>query len=554
MTAAPDPAPLVAPPSPAPAAPRRALGRARIAAAWAAAAFLGLAALSGGPGVSEDEAAVIAAADAGAAPLDRAGPAPVAPLEPLLARATHAVGSRLGLPHRTAYRLAGALAGAALAGLLALLGHGLVGPAGALLAPALYLAAPRALGLAVAATPDTALAALVLGTLLAYRLARSGRRRLVAALTAGGLFGLALCARVDAVLLLAALILHALVSRLVRRRDRAAALAAAGEDPAAAAVEARLRGVPLALAAMAVVGPLLLALLWPTVLAHPLRELAPLLERTATIPYLGARLVARVAASRPPPAYPWVVTALATPLALLLCEVGGVVHTAARLVRALAGRAPDVDAGDELLLLLTALAPIAAAQMGLVPPGAGIGPWLPALPILAALGARALLATARVAWPARARPLAASLALLVIAPAARAALHAWPTPGASWGELAGGTPGAATRGMARQERGEAAAAVLAALRERASPGARIHWIGVAPEAVRLYARDGLLRPDLALADDIASADLAVVLQDGGSRDAEYQAWAALRTDRPWAGAFLDEVPLVLVYGRPGAWR
>ena len=42
--------------------------------------------------------------------------------------------------------------------------------------------------------------------------------------------------------------------------------------------------------------------------------------------------------------------------------------------------------------------------------------------------------------------------------------------------------------------------------------------------------------------------------DGGSRDAEYRAWSALRTARPAAGVYLDEVPLATAYARPGAWR
>ena len=89
---------------------------------------------------------------------------------------------------------------------------------------------------------------------------------------------------------------------------------------------------------------------------------------------------------------------------------------------------------------------------------------------------------------------------------------------------------------------------------RAAHGARIHWPGVAPEAVRLYAADGRLRPDLRLALAPEDADLALVPLDGGSRDAEYRAWSALRTARPAAGVYLDEVPLALAYARPGAWR
>jgi len=95
--------------------------------------------------------------------------------------------------------------------------------------------------------------------------------------------------------------------------------------------------------------------------------------------------------------------------------------------------------------------------------------------------------------------------------------------------------------------------VLADVAARARPGAKVRFVGVAPEAVRAWAARGLLRADVEVVDDDA-ADLAVVAVDGGSRDAEYRARAALRADRPVAGVYVDEVPLAFVYARAGAWR
>ena len=95
---------------------------------------------------------------------------------------------------------------------------------------------------------------------------------------------------------------------------------------------------------------------------------------------------------------------------------------------------------------------------------------------------------------------------------------------------------------------------LAALGVHAVPGARVLWLGVAPEAVARYRRAGLLRADLSDALDAAGADLAVVARTAGSRDAEYAAWEALGSARAEAGAYLDDVPLAQVFARPGAWR
>ncbi|HEY6004735.1 MAG TPA: hypothetical protein VIV57_17805, partial [Anaeromyxobacter sp.] len=148
----------------------------------------------------------------------------------------------------------------------------------------------------------------------------------------------------------------------------------------------------------------------------------------------------------------------------------------------------------------------------------------------------------------------AALALLVLYPGLRSTVRAFPDGAAAWNELVGGAAGAASRGLRRQDGGEAAAALLPAVNERAAAGARVWWPNVSREAVALYARDGLLRRDLALAASPEEADLAIVTLDGGSRDAEYRAWAALRTARPSSGIYADEVPLAFAYARPGAWR
>jgi hypothetical protein len=108
--------------------------------------------------------------------------------------------------------------------------------------------------------------------------------------------------------------------------------------------------------------------------------------------------------------------------------------------------------------------------------------------------------------------------------------------------------------MPRQDGGEAAGTVLEELNARARRGARVYWPTAAPAALRAYLRDGRLRPDLEVAAGPDDADVAGVTIDGGSRDAEYGTWTAFRTARPAAGVYLDEVPLALVYARPGAWR
>jgi hypothetical protein len=148
----------------------------------------------------------------------------------------------------------------------------------------------------------------------------------------------------------------------------------------------------------------------------------------------------------------------------------------------------------------------------------------------------------------------AALALLAVAPGARALLHAWPHGALALGAQGGGMPGTASRAWPRQRGGEAAAGVLAVLGERAVPGARVHWAGASRLAVQAWQRDGRLRADFAWAELPEEADLAVAQPGPGSADEEYRIWSAFRTARPVHGLFADEVPLVLVYARPGAWR
>ena len=82
--------------------------------------------------------------------------------------------------------------------------------------------------------------------------------------------------------------------------------------------------------------------------------------------------------------------------------------------------------------------------------------------------------------------------------------------------------------------------------------------------MRAWQRDGRVRPDLRWAERPEDADLAIWQFHQEFRDKEFRTWTAFgqplgsgppaRRVRPVAGVYLDEVPLVQVYARPGAWR
>jgi hypothetical protein len=109
-------------------------------------------------------------------------------------------------------------------------------------------------------------------------------------------------------------------------------------------------------------------------------------------------------------------------------------------------------------------------------------------------------------------------------------------------------------GMQRQFWGDAAVAVLPAVNTHAAPGARVWFQETTALAAGQYQRDGRLRPDLSVASGPEDADISIWQYHQEFRDREFRTWTEFRTTRPVAGAYLDEVPLVQVYARPGAWR
>jgi len=519
------------------------------------AALLTLAALGDQPWITRAEGDALGRARTAAAFWSALPARPVEALRALDATATspglaHALAGALALAGGDALgdlraaRLATAIAGALLTLLLAALGRSVAGSAGALLATALFWLAPRHLAAGLSATPDLAAAALALATAWAYRSAAAAQERgarLRRSLVAAVAFGLAVAVRADTALLLPALALHAAGAALLARRTHAPPPELEGLD----GLEARLHGVPVPIAAMAVLGPAVAfggsPWLWSAPLARILAVLVP--SPPAALGALSGPLA------------PLALLACSAPLSLVFAWGAGALLAALRAGRAMAGRGghPAV-ASDDALLLALAAAPLAGAALGLARPGPGLSPLFPAIPFLSLLAARVLDVATHAAWPSRPRLALAVTAGAVLVPCALVTLGERPAAAAGWNALAGGVPGAASLGFPRQDGGEGAAGVLAALSARARPGARVLWVGVAPEGVKAWAAAGRLRADLTVAATAASADLAVVALDGGSRDAEHLARAALRADRPVAGVYLDEVPLALVYARAGAWR
>jgi hypothetical protein len=528
--------------------------RARIALGWGLVTFAAALVLSGPPGIPTAEAATLASGVETAGWLVRAPADPAASLRglaelsratgrPLLAETFHgfagAGGERLGLGPIRGLRLGAALVAGLLSAALAAGAFAMSGPAAALLAPALLWFTPRTLAVGLLATPD------LLGALL-WLLAIQGFARALAAPTrlrrtrAGLVCGLT-CAAAAAVRPDLASLWLLLVAHWALGRFHLRWLARGGRTATDAELEwaLRLRRVPTAIAAGLVLVPAVLLACWPAWWSAPLRG--------------GGALLAALGWGAPAPAVnPALLLLAALPAPTLALFALGLGHAMLRLVASLRRREGSVSR-LEMAWLLAATVPLLLAAAGFAPRLPGLAPVIQAVAPLALLGARALVALAALCWPARRHALAALLALALLYPGLRAAALTFPNGASTWGEPLGGAAGAAWRGWPRQDGGEGVRQVLADLALHAAPGSRIRWIGVAPFALERYRKAGLLPADLLEAPSLTEADLAVVAR-GGARDEEYDAWSALGSVRVVSGLYLDEVALVQVYARPGAWR
>jgi len=437
------------------------------------------------------------------------------------------------------------LLAALLAGVLALWGFDLAGPLGGALSPALFFLVPRHFHHAHSAVLDLPVSALWLATTYAFwRSTSASRGRLSTAgwaTVTGLLLGAALATKHNA-FFLPPVLLAAWLLGSIRGRQREAVGGAGG-------------GGPWAFAAMAVLGPLVLVASWPWLWHHTLPRIRDWLgyhlhHENYPWMYFGDLL-------REPPfpvSYPFVITALTVPAAIGVAMLGGVAQAGGRIAAAWRGRDTSVSLPTEWLLLLNAIVPIALIAWPTVPHFGGVKHWMPAMPFLALLGARALVTAGRLLSPARPAVVTSLLAALALAPAAWQVARTHPFGTAAWNEIAGGAPGAASMGMQRQFWGDDLVAVLPELNAHAVPGARVWFQEATTLAVKQHQRDGKLRPDLLVASGPEDADISIWQYHQEFRDREFRTWTEFRTARPVAGAYLDEVPLVQVYARPGAWR
>lgn len=422
------------------------------------------------------------------------------------------------LPDALAWRLPAFVFAGLLSYWLCLLGGSRSRAAG-VLAPLLFWCTARTFFHGHLAAFDIPICALWAGVGVAWlRAIESPERR--ARLWFAFLYGVALAVKHNAWFLPPVLLVHAL---LLPRQRRAAALEV-------------LPWIALS--------PVVLFAAWPLLWHDPLRHLGDWIAfHTHHVHYAWWYLGQVLRAPPFPVVYPLVVDALALPLPLVVLLAAALVT----LLRDFVRWRLDAQRLLELGLAGSALLPFLLTT---TPIFGGLKHWLAFVALLTPEAAALLVrAAGQWAWPRR-RALALGSAAALL-PGVWQIAHTHPYGTSAYGELAGDIPGAATLGMQRQYWSNNVTAVLPWLNAHCPPGARVYFHEVNLESFRTYVLTGMLRPDLRYAASPAGADYVALQWHREFRDREPETWNAFGTRRPATGLYLDEVPQVVVYARPG---
>ncbi len=290
--------------------------------------------------------------------------------------------------------------------------------------------------------------------------------------------------------------------------------------------------------------PLVLFAAWPLLWHDPIRHLGDWIAfHTHHVHYAWWYLGEVLRAPPFPVVYPLAIDALALPLPLVALLAAASV----RLLFDFARRHIDAQRLLELGLAASSLLPFLLTT---TPIFGGLKHWLAFVALLTPEAAALLVRAAELApWPrSRALALGAAAALL---PGLWQIVHVHPYGTSAYGELAGGIPGAASLGMQRQYWSNNVTAVLPWLNAHCPPGARVYFHEVNVESYRTYILSGMLRSDIRYAPGPAESDYAALQWHREFRDREPETWNAFGTHRPATGLYLDEVPQIVVYARPG---
>lgn len=414
-------------------------------------------------------------------------------------------------------------------------------------------------------------------TLGAYAYWRAlGRGGVAAPLLAGVAFGLALDTKHNSWFLPIACTAHfvTLLAWSAAARSRFGPLL-----PRAADTSPVSRRAFVALAAMGLVGPLVLYALWPWIWHDAVPRFRDYMRFHLNHEYYNMEFLGKNYWSPPMPrAYAWLMTLATVPGVTLLLFAIGLATRARPWLSAVVARVRKRDAepavvdarATDLLWILCLLVNYSAWLSSRTPIFGGTKHWMTAYPFLAlfaGVGVDAVVRAARRelfrlrARARAARRLAASkwavatilVAIVTAAPLAETARsHPWGL--SAYTPIVGGAPGAASIGLNRSFWGYTTGAVTGFLDERAPRAATVYIHDTAWPSWEMLLRDGRLRRDIRGVWSVAGSSYALYHHEMHMLGQEYQAWVAYGTLRPAHIGGLDGVPVIVVYEDPAITR
>jgi hypothetical protein len=452
-----------------------------------------------------------------------------------------------------AYRFPGMLSFGLLCVLLFYLGRRWLARLPALFGALAFASIPQVFFHGHLACFDVPITALNLAVILAFRL-QERRGGLPLALLTGLLWGLALLTKNNAFFVPVTLVLYFLATWHFRPKTWHL-------GPLA------MPAIPASFFAMLFLGPLLLYLGWPLLWHDPVRHFGDYLAFHMKHEHYLQYYFGQVLQAPPfPISYPFVLTALMTPIPTLLLGLAGLAIFALPILRRGPGQTAlrRVPTGQDLVfVLVNAAFPIVLIALPSTPIFGGLKHWLLTLAFLgffagiafaAALGglARALAGEARPPRNVFVVLTGIVLAALILAPAARDTARFVPFGTAYWNELVGGVRGAADLRLQRQFWSYASRPALDYLNRQAPAGASVDFQDATLETCQTYQKLELLRQDLRCV--IRKPDAAFYLFDLEERfrEEEFLRTRGLGAVGPVAESSLEGVPMVRVYARAPA--
>jgi 4-amino-4-deoxy-L-arabinose transferase-like glycosyltransferase len=349
------------------------------------------------------------------------------------------------------------------------------------------------------------------------------------ALGSGVLYGLLLDTKHNSWIFPFALLLHFAV---VRGVGLVAELRAGG---------AWWRSLPLAWAALLLVGPAVCYALWPWLWHDTLSRLQEYVRFHTAHEYYNMEFLGRTYFRPPMPrGYAWLMTLATVPLVtLLLAGVGAV-----------CALRPGPARTDYAFWGVSIFASYAPWLSDATPIFGGTKHWLTAYPflcLLAGLGFTRVQAAVRGAWPRLSAPL--PLAACVLCGPVVMALHAHPFGLSAYTPLVGGAPGAATLGLNRTFWGYTTQSLAPFVNARAPRRGVVYVHDTALQSFAMFQEDRRLRRDLRGSLDIAASDVALYHHEPHMSRVEQQIWLDYGSVAPDAIASFDGVPIAWAYAR-----